>query len=194
MDFNDMNMQYRERYFEKANTTNLEKYVLSEIYNPICDYENATKIIRNAKSEIVSKNLMFLEIYICYTQLFCKSVFVEKLDHIYNELKDSEKAILFYLKSLGTTNPYEKNQLLDNSISLETFVANLLDKANMESDYEKKEDLKRKAFCNIKKIYSLKEIESTLDANYYYDVNNYIDSEIKKNRLNEIQISIYFPK
>lgn len=85
-------------------------------------------------------------------------------------------------------------KLLDSSISLEPFVANLLERARIESDYEKKEKLKRKAFENVKKIYSLKDVESKLDENYYYDINNYIKSEIKKTELNEIQVSIYFQK
>lgn len=64
MNFNNINKQYRAKYLEEVGTVNLEKYVLSEIYNPICDHKNAIEIIRNAKNEIVSNNLMFLEIYI----------------------------------------------------------------------------------------------------------------------------------
>ena len=200
----ELNLKYKEMYNMNKTTENLERYVLSELYSPLEDYENALDILHSADMTIISKELMFLEVFLCYEHLW----YDEKLHHSYflpllkkefSTFSDEEKGLYYYLEALGHINKIKvasENEiisLLDKSIACNTpFVSNYLYRAKYSKDKRQKEFYIEKAYSNILRIIQVEELEKTPLDNIY-KIQYYIDSEIKMLEMNEIKIGIWFP-
>ena len=199
MDFKNLNLKYKNIFFTNKTIENLEKYVLSEIHPPISDYSNAVKIIRDENRFFSSIQLIILESYFCYTQLYCKSQLFPFLEEAFSTLTKEEKAIFYYLKALSF---FEKKQssksmikeALDKSISYKVpFVSNFLYRAELEENETKKDDFLSKGYENVRRIYTVDECKTVLDEKFLFDIKNYIDSEIKSINLTDIQLMLLFP-
>lgn len=198
MDVEALNQKYKAAFSADRTVKNLENYVLSEIYAPIADYRNAVDIIRKEKIALSSPGLMSVEAYLCFTQLYCKSKMLPVLKRLSDRLTPDMMAMVFYLEALSffgnKKSSHDKiKECLDKSISYDIpFVSNFLDRAAIEENEERKNELLAKAYKNIRNICSIAECK-TLDETYFFDIDNYIDSEIKCIDLNEVQASVLFP-
>lgn len=186
-------------FYSNRTIENLEKYVLSEVYLPISDYANAVEIIRNEDLSVTSKNLMILETYFCYTQLYSKSKMFSFLEESFRNLTKNEKAVFYYLKALSFFGNKEHSRsviknCLDKSLSYKVpFVSNFLYRAELEDNKIERDNLLESGYNNIRRIYTIKECETSLDEQYYFNIRNFIDSEIKSINLTEIQVMLLFP-
>lgn len=199
----ELNLKYKEKYIMNRTTENLEKYVLSELYSPLEDYENALKILYSADMTIISKELMFLEVFICYEYLwynkkFHHSHFMLQLKKIFLTFSDEEKALYYYLNALGyinTAKNVSENKiisLLDKSIAYNVpFVSNYLYRSKYCKDKKQKEFYLEKACRNILKIIQVEELKK-MPTDNFYKIEYYIDTEIKMLEVSEIEIGILF--
>ena len=199
MDFTDLNLKYKAAFLSERTVRNLENYVLSEIYVPIADYQNAVNIIRREKISRTSIGLMFVEAYLCFTQLYCESEMLPLLKSSCGRFSPEENATLFYLEALSFFESKDASksrikECLDKSISYDVlFVSNFLYRAELEEDAERKSRLIKKACENVRRVYSAAECENSLDEKDFFDINNYIDAEIKCIDLTEAQAHILLP-
>ncbi|MCR5612134.1 hypothetical protein [Treponema sp.] len=198
MNFEEVNLFLKNKYLTKKTTANLEKYVLSELYVPIADYQNAVHLIIQADKELISRKLMFIELFISIEYLHCKSYYYHILKDSIFDLTEEEKALFYYLEALLFIQNNEKSEeeiikLLDKSISYKvSFVANYIQRAKFEKNEKNKIKLSTIAFKNIKQILTINDCESNDNNDFYFDIDFYIDSEIKQVILTEPQVEILF--
>ncbi len=112
------NLQYKQDYYNDKTLITLIKYVLSEIYVPIADYQNAINIIRNENILFNSIQLKFIEIYLCYTQLYIENSYIQNEQIDVETLSDFDKSLFYYLLSIKpfSLNAEEKINYLNRSI------------------------------------------------------------------------------
>lgn len=197
-DFELLNTKFKDAFYKNKTLSNLERYILSEVYVPISDFQNAVKIIREEEISFSSKKLMLLESYFCFTQLFSESQMFPILEIAFTTMTNEEKAIFYYLKALSFC--LEKNEFrheiieaLDNSISFNVpFVSNYLYRAELEEDRKLKKDFLAKGYDKIRTIFTENDCNTILDEDYFFDINNYIDSEIKSIDLTDVQVMYLF--
>ena len=197
-DFELLNNKFKDAFYKNKTVLNLERYVLSEVYVPISDFQNAVKIIRAEELSLSSKKLMLLDSYFCFTQLFSESHMFPILENSLTTMTNEEKALFYYLKALSFY--MKKNEMkqkiieaLDNSISFNVpFVSNYLYRAEFEEDNKVKSELLSIGYENIRRIFSSNDFETLLNEDYYFNINNYIDSEIKSIDLTDVQVMYLF--
>lgn len=94
-----LNIQLRKEFCGDKKYDTLERYVMSEILSPIADYYNAIEIILQNSNLIEDLNLYYVAAYLCAEWMPERTLFLEKLNGMLEEVGDRDKAIIYYLNA-----------------------------------------------------------------------------------------------
>lgn len=193
MNRDELNKLYRQQFYENKTKENLEKYILSEIYSPISDYENAARIIRCEEPDIVSEKLKLIEAYLSYTELFTESYCMKELEKNIELVEDDIKSLIYYIKSFNTAEKERIIEFLNLSIEYDSSsVSNYLRKSELVNTTNERNILKQLSYNNIRKIYSEYDCDTVLDNEYFFNIENYINAEIKMIEMTKSQVLLIF--
>ncbi len=125
MDVEQLNNQLRKEFYENKNYQTLEKYVMSELLNPIQDYVNANQIIRDNIDLLENLDLLYIATYLSSEYLFEENEFLKLLEQKIEIVSNKDKAIIYFLKAnniICTDKKWQKNdkckEYLQKSVEL----------------------------------------------------------------------------
>ncbi len=185
MDVEELNEHLRDAYAKTPSMENLERYVMSELLDPIEDFRNAVRIIEQNYSEAVSDSLLMVGAHCAsYWPPSAQNALLLALNRRYLSLSERDKAIVCYLNAyqIQATYPdYRKNEmyrrfLLDSMKYSGPFVNNRIALAEIVSKEEAKA-LYGEAVKNVTHVSDMEELKALPDE-FWLDPQYYIDEFI----------------
>lgn len=186
IDMEMLNKKLQKEFNENKNYYTLERYVMSELLNPIEDYINAIDIIKENSNLNEGLNLYYIAAYLCAEWMPDSNDFLEQLNSMIDTVYDKDKAIIYYLNAYRIAcsaenwrecENYRYNLLKSVEYSKNSnFVNNRFDLANISEGKEAQNYLKE-AIANVKKV-ETKETLNNKTINYWLSSQRFVEEFI----------------
>lgn len=170
MDIVCYNNELASKFSSSPNPTILLQYIVSEILPPICDYENAIKIVQENYPTYADYTALIIGAYLFSEWCVGRNELLGELNQIIDGLPEKEKAIVYFLNANHlrhidenyAKNPAYLHNLIKSTEIQIPFVRNWLWFSELQTSSEQAKVCISTANNNVQKVYSSQEISELL--------------------------------